>query len=163
MTAISTLSKAVKKIGNQGIRFDRKNVRDMGLVDTGKSLASMKTVLSFDGTSIILRFFVEDYLAKFNRVRKGSEIKFNFSDLRSWAARKQPGLSAKQVDSFLFATIKKWRKEGLPTRASVRFSKTGKRTGWVDDGDRFLETNIESLEVDLFFEELFDELVTESK
>lgn len=35
--------------------------------------------------------------------------------------------------SFAFAVVKKWKKEGFPTKASSRFSKTGRRTGWLDE------------------------------
>lgn len=46
------------------------------------------------------------------------------------------GLDAKEAKRAAAGTIRKWMIEGMPTRASVRFSSTGKRTGFIGAVDR---------------------------
>jgi hypothetical protein len=48
-------------------------------------------------------------------------------------AKKRMSLPDAQAKSAAFAIATKQKKEGMPTRASQRFSKTGRRTGWIDD------------------------------
>jgi len=49
--------------------------------------------------------------------------------------RGYPVASTSGVDatSLAFATVKKWMKEGMPTQASKRFSKTGSRTNMIEN------------------------------
>lgn len=43
------------------------------------------------------------------------------------------GLPEKEATRAAWATREKHKKEGMPTRASARFSKTGKRTGFISE------------------------------
>ena len=47
---------------------------------------------------------------------------------RYWQKR---GLSGREALSASFATLNKWKAEGRPTKASFRFSKNGRRTGFL--------------------------------
>lgn len=48
-------------------------------------------------------------------------------------AEKKMGLPEREAKSVAFAIAMKQKREGMPTRASMRFSSTGKRTGWIDE------------------------------
>ena len=48
-------------------------------------------------------------------------------------AKKRFGLNDKEAQSAAFAIAKKQKKEGMPTKNSFKFSKNGKRTGFIDD------------------------------
>lgn len=54
---------------------------------------------------------------------------------------KQRGYDEKDAKSFAFATISKWMKEGMPTQASKRFSKTGSRTNLIESA--FLAADVQ--------------------
>ncbi len=55
-----------------------------------------------------------------------------------------------------FATVQKWKKEGMPTRSSARFSKTGARTNMI--ANAFVGS---ASKIDNFMTDGFDFLVTE--
>jgi len=46
------------------------------------------------------------------------------------------GLSGKEALSAAFAIARKHKQEGMPTRASQKFSSTGRRTNWIPDAMR---------------------------
>lgn len=52
---------------------------------------------------------------------------------------KQKGLSEKEARGAAFGTAQKHKKEGLPTRASSRFSRNGKRKGFIEDAIKKLD------------------------
>lgn len=53
------------------------------------------------------------------------------------------GLSGKEAISVAYAIATKHAREGMPTPASVRFSQTGKRTGFVEDSTKNVTEIIE--------------------
>ena len=62
-------------------------------------------------------------------------VKVHFGDILRWIKTK--GLSSgNQAEDVKFAlnTARKHKREGIPTKSSLRFSKTGKRTGFISDG-----------------------------
>jgi exonuclease V gamma subunit len=46
--------------------------------------------------------------------------------------QRRMGKSEKEAKSIAFAIASKHKKEGMPTKTSARFSKTGKRTGFIE-------------------------------
>jgi hypothetical protein len=53
------------------------------------------------------------------------------------------GLSDEEAVSRAFATAAKHKKEGMPTRASSRFSQTGRRVDFVADGTKDIMKQVE--------------------
>jgi len=51
----------------------------------------------------------------------------------------------KEAQRIAFAIANKHKKEGMPTQASKRFSKTGKRTGAIQDGLEAVEDKIQEV------------------
>lgn len=47
-------------------------------------------------------------------------------------AERRMNLRGKEAVSAAFAIARKHKREGMPTRASYRYSKNGRRTGWID-------------------------------
>jgi hypothetical protein len=62
------------------------------------------------------------------------------------------GLPMKEATSAAWATRAKHKKEGMPTKASQRFSKNGNRTGFLDDGLKNGIDKIKQLAPSLFAE-----------
>jgi hypothetical protein len=58
------------------------------------------------------------------------------------------GKSEKEAKSIAFAIASKHKKEGMPTKTSARFSKTGKRTGFIEQAlDKNSQKFVELIEV----------------
>lgn len=55
----------------------------------------------------------------------------HLQDLLDWIAVIQPNLRPKERLSFANRANIAHQREGVPTKASVRFSKNGRRTGWI--------------------------------
>ena len=62
------------------------------------------------------------------------------------------GLSDEEALSAAFATARKHAKEGMPTRASSRFSQTGNRTQFVADGTKDIMKQVEEIMAEAFKE-----------
>lgn len=119
----------------------RNSLKDQGHVLTGKLLRSIRgVVLDFKK---ILTLYVEmaDYYEILDKGVSADRIPFNpgsgaessryISGLISFFRKR--GLNNKRATSAAFATAFKHKLEGMPTRASRRFSVTKKRTGFVSD------------------------------
>ncbi len=66
------------------------------------------------------------------------------------------GLPIMEAKRAAFNTRKKQEKEGMPTKASSRFSKTGVRTQFIDRAWRTSEQKVDSM-VDAGMDRIFDE------
>ena len=62
----------------------------------------------------------------------GARISKYIQGLKNFA-RLRFGVSDKEALSIAFAIAKKHKREGMPTKSSSRFSKTGKRTEAIED------------------------------
>ncbi len=70
-------------------------------------------------------------------------------------AKKRMSLPDAKAKSVAFAIAHKQKKEGMPTRGSYKYSKTGERTGWIDATFKGNKTLIEKA---MF--ELADKMIT---
>jgi hypothetical protein len=86
--------------------------------------------------------------------------------LMNYASRRMNANSLKEARSAAFAIAHKQKKEGMPTRNSLSFSSTGRRTGWIDAA---LEKGGEQLgafirdHVKWYFETQFDNIISKHK
>lgn len=78
---------------------------------------------------------------------------------------KKRGLSDDEAKGAAFATVKTWMKEGMPTQASKRFSKTGSRTNMIENAITGNEAKIDEYMTNAFdfaIEEKFQQTKSET-
>lgn len=61
---------------------------------------------------------------------------------------KKRGLNEREAIRAAFATANKHKKEGMPTKGSERFSKTGKRTKFINTVDKAISDDIDKMVTD---------------
>lgn len=123
----------VKALQNELVR--------QGHVLTSKLLREMRREVRREGVNLISEVYMQDYAKHVDkgvkarnipysgRTGAGGTSKYIQGLIRFWQLR---GLDNKQAKSAAFATAAKHKKEGMPTKASSRFSKSGKRTGFIE-------------------------------
>jgi len=118
---------------------------------SGKAISEIETVTKFQINELRITGLVLDYMAINNSGVTADRIPYTPNSGRPPSkyiqgliqyAKRRMGASDKEAKSIAFAIASKHKKEGMPTRASARFSSTGKRTG-------FLETALAKVEPDL--------------
>lgn len=129
---------------------------------TGKAIREMETRIVEKGNDTIIEGYVIDYMATINSGVNASRIPYTrgsgarssqyISGLIDYV-KKRMGKSDKAAQKIAFAIASRHKREGMPTKSSRRFSKTGKRTG-------FIETALEDIEPKLA--ELIERGVEES-
>lgn len=143
----------IEKVLGRALRVLVKELQEelkrQGHVLTGNLLKSIRESVYKEGRRTIGEVLLRDY-AKYvnNGVEarnipfgggRGSRSKYIEGLINFWQKR---GISdIKEATRAAFATAHKHKKEGMPTKASRRFSQTGKRTG-------FIETAIETKRFD---------------
>ena len=118
---------------------------------SGKAISEIETVTKFQINELRITGLVLDYMAINNSGVTADRIPYTPNSGRPPSkyiqgliqyAKRRMGASDKEAKSIAFAIASKHKKEGMPTRASARFSSSGKRTG-------FLETALAKVEPDL--------------
>jgi hypothetical protein len=108
---------------------------------TGSAVKQMETMVRMEINTLIIEGFVPDYMAINNSGVTAARIPYTpnsgrppskyISGLIDYVQRRM-GKSEKEAKSIAFAIASKHKKEGMPTKTSARFSKTGKRTGFIE-------------------------------
>lgn len=118
---------------------------------SGKAISEIETVTKFQINELRITGLVLDYMAINNSGVTADRIPYTPNSGRPPSkyiqgliqyAKRRMGASDKEAKSIAFAIASKHKKEGMPTRASAKYSSTGKRTG-------FLETALVKIEPDL--------------
>lgn len=114
-------------------------LKEQGHNNTGSLLNSISYKITQTADSIITDFYMNNYGnivdsgVKANRIpyRRGSGAKKSkyIDGLINYFQSK--GLSDAESKRAAFATANVHKQEGMPTKASSRFSKTGERTGFI--------------------------------
>lgn len=128
------------------VKVLHKELRDQGHVLTGSLLRTTSAVLRRTRGGYSGEVRMNDYFAYLERRLPPERVPYSPGSgarrskvvdalIRYWRLR---GLPPDEAKSASFATLNKWKREGRPTRASFRFSKNGRRTG-------FLERSIEEI------------------
>jgi hypothetical protein len=108
---------------------------------TGGLINSIDYRVNAMTTGANIEFLLYDYGMIQNFGVKAERIPFNpgsgaksskYIDGLKLYARLRFGVDEKQAQSIAFAIAYKHKKEGMPTKASARFSSTGKRTGAIE-------------------------------
>ena len=124
---------------------DRGRIRlaEQGHRATGKLIRSLEAqITSADIDQLVGVILAEDYgkivdsgvPASRIPYRRGSGAKSSqyIQALIDWIDIIRPGLQANERKSFAFAIANTHKREGMPTKASSRFSKDGTRTNWIE-------------------------------
>ena len=108
---------------------------------TGAAIKNMETVIRMETKKIIIEGFVPDYMAINNSGVTAAKIPYTpnsgaktskyISGLIEYV-KKRMGKSDKEAKGIAFAIASKHKQEGMPTKASARFSQTGRRTGFIE-------------------------------
>jgi hypothetical protein len=108
---------------------------------TGSAVKQMETFVKFEINTLIIEGLVPDYMAINNQGVPANKIPYYpgsgnktskyISGLIEYA-KKRMGKSDKEAKSVAFAIASKHKREGMPTKASARFSSTGRRTGFIE-------------------------------
>jgi len=139
------LTQFIKKNFNDMLLFligiAKDEIRAQGHTLTGKLEKSLRTDISISLSGFTGRVMVEDYGiavdtgVKYRKIpyKKGSGAttsKYIDALVKFFQLR---GLDPKRARGAAFATahVQKYRREGMPTRASYRFSTNNRRTNWL--------------------------------
>ena len=153
-----------KQIGQLIVRAIQNQFALQGHRLTGKLNASIEDIVTLTVTGAKIQIVMLDYGIIQNNGVAASRIPYNpaartgagksqyIEGLKNFA-RLRFGLSGKDALSAAFAIAKKQAREGIPTRGSFRFSKTGRRTGAIEAALEDVDAQITKLSED-FLEEI---------
>jgi hypothetical protein len=137
----ASLQKLADDISLLAITVVANEWRAQGHELSGSAVKQMETVIREEIASIVIEGYVPDYMAinnsgvKANRIpytpNSGNKTSKYISGLIDYVKRRM-GKSDKEAKGIAFAIASKHKLEGMPTKGSVRFSTTGKRTGFIE-------------------------------
>lgn len=131
----------------------RKESRDQGHYLTGGLERSLTATVAEFSTETILEGYVADYANILNegvQPERASMKQFPFL-VKFWQLR---GLDEKSAKRAAAATIRKWMKEGMPTKASYRFSKNGERKNLITRAVGKVSTKVDTTIMNSFSTEI---------
>ena len=121
---------------------------------TGKAIREMETRIVEKGNVTVIEGYVINYMATINAGVTASRIPYTrgsgarssqyIKGLTDYVKRRM-GKSEKEAQRIAFAIASRHKKEGMPTKASRRFSKTGKRTGFIEQALEDVEPQLAEL------------------
>ena len=108
---------------------------------TGNAIQQLETKILQTGDGVLVLGYVTDYMANINAGVPASRIPYSpgsgarssqyISGLIDYV-KKRMGKSQREAQSIAFAIASRHKKEGMPSKASARFSSSGKRTGFIE-------------------------------
>jgi hypothetical protein len=144
----------LEKIANLAIQAVAIEWKAQGHNLTGKAIAELETKIVERGNDVVIQGYVLDYMATINTGVTASRIPYSrgsgarssqyIQGLTNYVKRRM-GKSDKEAKSIAFAIASKHKKEGMPTKSSRRFSKTGKRTGFIEQALTDIEPELAQL------------------
>lgn len=139
----------------------RESQREQGHDNTGKLRESIKYDVIADTRTIVGRMYFEDYGLYVNVGVRAANVRYPISVMIEYFRSK--GLNEREATSAAWATRTVHQREGIPTRASSRFSQTGQRTQFVE---KAIEESLDDIGaiiderfgawIELQFQELFN-------
>lgn len=128
MTTVKEIYQGAERLINEILR---KESFEQGHYLTGALEDSFKTEVSKKSNEDVMEGFAVYYTQFVNDGVPASSVSWKQLPFLINYFR-QRGLGEKEAKSAAAATIKVWMKEGMPTQASKRFSKTGSRTAMIE-------------------------------
>lgn len=164
--------KALNKVGRFILEKLREELLNQGHEATGNLISTLRYDITKDTDGFTLQVFMDEYGIFVNNGVSKSRIAYSrgsgaksslyISALIEWIKQKGIESGEREVKNFAFAIANKHKQEGMPTSDSSRFSKNGRRTGFIDN---VLEDNINEVdsiltsEISTTVEVFFDNLV----
>jgi len=153
----ASLQKLADEISVLAISVVANEWRLQGHELTGSAVKQMETFVRMEINTLIIEGFVPDYMAINNSGVTAARIPYTpnsgrppskyISGLIDYVKRRM-GKSEKESKGIAFAIASKHKKEGMPTKTSAKYSKTGKRTGFIEQAlDKNSQKFIELIEV----------------
>jgi hypothetical protein len=115
--------------------------RSQGHELSGSAVKQMETLVKFEINTLVIEGLVPDYMAINNEGVPSNKIPYYPNSGRKTSkyidglidyVKRRMGKSDKEAKGIAFAIASKHKLEGMPTKGSVRFSTTGKRTGFIE-------------------------------
>lgn len=132
--ALDIVKKGLLKAADKYIDAGRKELKAQGHSASGRLEKSFETKLVGSLEQIMSAdIYFNDYGIYLDTGVRPQNVRYSIAHLISWAKIKHPSKSLQEIKSFLYATRTVHKREGIATKASRRFSSTGKRTGWIAD------------------------------
>tara|TARA_R100001015_G_C4603974_1_gene158947 strand:- start:671 stop:1159 length:489 start_codon:yes stop_codon:yes gene_type:complete len=120
------------KVGKLIIASLQKELIEQGHEATGKLINSFEQRVIEVPNSIVIEILMDEYGIYVNEGRKTGGKKVPINVLVDWIERKAIVNGDKEVKSLAFAIQQTIHKEGIPTKGSFKFSKNGRRKGFID-------------------------------
>lgn len=121
---------------------------------SGKAIRELETRIVEKANSTVIEGYVIDYMSNINSGVPASRIPYNpgsgarsskyIDGLINYVKRRM-GKSDREAQRIAFAIASKHKREGMPTKGSRRFSKTGKRTGFIEQALDNIEPQLAQL------------------
>lgn len=121
---------------------------------TGKAAQSIEEQVTQTANGTRIDFYIQDYMARINEGVPSNRIPYSpGSGARSSKyiqgltryARLRFGANRKEAERIAFAIARAHLREGLPSLRSKRYSSTGRRTGFIEQGLEGEEEKITAL------------------
>ena len=120
------------KVGKLIIASLQKELIEQGHQATGNLVNSFEQRVIEVPNSIVIEILMDEYGIYVNEGRKSGGKKVPINVLVEWIERKAIVNGDKEVKSLAFAIQQTIHKEGSPTSGSFKFSKNGRRKGFID-------------------------------
>lgn len=157
----ASLQKLADDISTLAISVVATEWRAQGHELTGSAVKQMETMIRFEINTLVIEGLVPDYMAINNQGVPANKIPYYpgsgnktskyISGLIDYV-KKRMGKSDKEAKGIAFAIASKHKREGMPTKGSVRFSTTGKRTGFIEQAlDKNSQKFIDLIEASIRF------------
>jgi hypothetical protein len=137
----ASLQKLADEISVLAITVVANEWRAQGHELSGSAVKQMETMVRMEINTLIIEGFVPDYMAINNQGVPSNKIPYYPGSGRKTSkyidglidyVQRRMGKSEKEAKGIAFAIASKHKKEGMPTKTSARFSKTGRRTGFIE-------------------------------
>jgi len=108
---------------------------------SGEAIRQIDSVIVKIAEGERIDYYILDYMAYNNSGIKAANIPYTRGSGKKTSkyiaglidyVKRRMGKSDREAKSIAFAIASKHKKEGMPTKASKRFSSTGKRTGFIE-------------------------------
>lgn len=154
MNDVFQVERTLNKIGRFILDKLREELINQGHEATGRLISELRYKIEKSGDTMTLNIYMDKYGIFVNNGVTAGRIPYNrgsgakssayINALIGWITQKGLESGDRDIKSFAFAIANKHKKEGMPTNASLRFSKNGRRTGFID---RVIEENEEGVEM----------------
>jgi len=137
----ASLQKLADDISVLAISVVANEWRAQGHELSGSAVKQMETLVRFEINTLIIEGLVPNYMAINNQGVPSNRIPYTPNSGRPPSkyirglidyVKRRMGKSDKEAKGIAFAIASKHKREGMPTKGSVRFSTTGKRTGFIE-------------------------------